>query len=416
MTTSQSPIAAPPPRDCPNDPVTRTEPRERNPWLFAILCVLIGLLPSHCVLPGPLKSNGSPATLIAVMLFGLSALGLAATRRTATTQTVRPGVMFILLYFLLNFAVYGAGITHRDTELVEGNKTRAIIWLVATVGVTLYAMTRIETTRQRNIVLGCLATVLSFAAFVAVLQNATRIDLHLLLQPPGLVINAADQGRGTGADLLTERMGAVRAIGTAISPIEFSVMAAAGVPLTIHFARNAANRNVRWLAWLGCGLALAAIPATGSRSGALALAAGLLVYMWTVKVRHLGIAILVGAAAVIVEVNLVPNTAHAMWNVIVNASEDTSIADRTSDYARVSETFHHHPLLGLGLGSTPPVEYGFLDNQWLQAIVQGGIVGAASMILLAGAAFSEPQRHCEARRLRANAIRHTHLEPCSSAS
>src|ERR1700722_16545430 len=76
------------------------EARERTPWLLAFLCLLIPILPSYSVLPGPLKSSGSPAKLIVFTLFGLVVVGFVLTRRTAGTRTVRPGVLLILLYFL----------------------------------------------------------------------------------------------------------------------------------------------------------------------------------------------------------------------------------------------------------------------------------------------------------------------------
>ena len=50
----------------------------------------------------------------------------------------------------------------------------------------------------------------------------------------------------------------------------------------------------------------------------------------------------------------------------------------------MSRTFRDHPVFGLGLGGAPPDVYGLLDNEWLRAIVQGGIVGVAAMIVLAG--------------------------------
>ncbi len=58
---------------------------------------------------------------------------------------------------------------------------------------------------------------------------------------------------------------------------------------------------------------------------------------------------------------------------------------RVGAYAVVSRTFHEHPVFGLGLGATPPVEYGYLDNEWLQALAQGGVVGLVGMILLSSA-------------------------------
>ena len=229
---------------------------------------------------GPLKSNGSPAKVIAVLFFGLALLGFILVRRTASTRTVRPGVVIILLYFLLQLAVYGVGLTHLGSALVEANKTRALINLVANVGVALYIITRVRTTRQRNIVLGCLATGLTFACLVGLLQSLTNIDLRFFFQPPGFVIN-------TEYLEIDERWGAKRVVGTSTHAIEFSVLAAVTVPLTIYFARNAAKRQVRLAAVLACGLALVAMPAAVSRTGVIALVAALLVYMWNFKVRQL---------------------------------------------------------------------------------------------------------------------------------
>lgn len=73
-----------------------------------------------------------------------------------------------------------------------------------------------------------------------------------------------------------------------------------------------------------------------------------------------------------------------MWQQTVNSESDPSILARTVDYAVVGDTFRAHPIFGLGFGSTAPTEYGFLDNEWLQQIVQGGIVGLTAFIILAG--------------------------------
>jgi O-antigen ligase len=356
--------------------------RERTPWLLAFLCVLIPILPSYLVPPGPLKSYGSPARLIAIMLFVLAVLGFVLVRRTASTRTARPGVVVILVYFLFVLSVYGVGLSHTDTALVEANKTRTILIVLANVGVALYAMTRVETVRQRSILLGCVAVGLTFNCVVGLLQNATHIDLHLLFQPPNFVDNQSDQGHGLGATL-GERFGAKRAFGTSGHAIEFSVLAAVTVPLTIHFARYAANRHVRLLAALAAGVAFLAMPAGVSRSGVIALAAALLVYVWTFKVRELGVAVVAGAVALLVEFVAAPGTGQALWKSVSNAAEDESVLERVADYAKVSSTFHDHPVFGLGLGGSPPAEYGFLDNEWLQALVQGGIVGLVAMIVLA---------------------------------
>lgn len=360
------------------DSVEAVKPSERTPWFLGFLCFLIPVLPAYSVPPGPLKSNGSPAKLIAVVLFGLATLGFILIRRTARTRAVRPGVILILLFFLLQLVMYGVGLSHVGDMNVESSKTRAFITVLANVGVALYITTRIETTRQRTFVLGCLAVGLSLACLVGLMQSITGgvVELRFFLAPPGFVINSEDL-------VLAERLGAIRVVGTSQHAIEFSVLAAVSVPLTIHFARFAAKREVRWVAALGAGLALVAMPAAVSRSGIIALGAALLVYMWNFSVRQILLAVVAGSAAIGSYIAMFPSTANALWGTITGAAEDESVLSRTADYAAVSRTFREHPLFGRGLGGNPPSEFGFLDNEWLQAIVQGGSVGLIGMVVLA---------------------------------
>jgi len=116
----------------------------------------------------------------------------------------------------------------------------------------------------------------------------------------------------------------------------------------------------------------------------IALAAALLVLMLVFTVRHLANGVIVAALAVGAYSVAFPRILNALWSTIDNFKEDPSVLGRTADYAQVSQTFREYPLFGLGLGASPPDVYGLLDNQWLQAIVQGGLVGVTAMIVLAG--------------------------------
>jgi O-antigen ligase len=371
------PVIGTPDRSVDGGPGQFTGVRERTPWLLAFLCIWIPILPWTAVPAGPLKSNGSPAKLIALVFFALIVLGFIMIHRTAKIRAVRPGVVLILLYFFLQLLVYGVGITRIRSELADATATRYVIVLLANTGVALYAMTRVETTRQRSIVLGCLAIGLTFACAVGLLQSTAGVDLRFMFKPPGFVENTEFVG-------FADRGGAKRVVGTSQHAIEFSVLAAVTVPLTIHFARFAGNRRVRVLAILACGLALAAMPAAIARTGVVALAAALLVYMWSFTVRRLASGVLTASVAVTGYLMTSPTTANALWQTIVTSEEDPSVLERTADYAVVSETFRAHPVFGLGLGGNPWEEYGFLDNEWLQAIVQGGSVGVVAMMVLTG--------------------------------
>ena len=362
--------------------------KEGTPWLFAFLCLIIPLLPAYSVPPGPLKSNGSPSRVIALALCGVMFLGFFLVRRTVKTKTLSPGVLIIIVYFCIMLGVTGIGMTRVGSALVEAGKTRAMIELFSYVGLALYATTRVTTFRQRSIVLGALAIGLTYNCAVGFLQNTAHIDLHLLLQPPGFVDNQQDVGGRGIAATATDRFGATRAFGTSAHAIEFSMLAAIAVPLTIHFARYAEKKRVRQLAVVGCGIALLAMPAGVSRTGVGALAAAFLVYMWTFKLRGLGYAALAMAGALLAEFLAAPNTTQALWNTIAHSAEDASVLDRVAGIATVAKTFRAHPLFGLGFGGAPPDEYGFLDNQWLQMIVQGGSFGLLAMIVVtAGGIF-----------------------------
>jgi len=190
-------------------------------------------------------------------------------------------------------------------------------------------------------------------------------------------------GRGTNLAVTEERFGAKRAFGTSGHSIEYSVLAAVTVPLTIHFARYAANRQRRLLATMAAVVALLAVPVGVSRSGIVALAAAFLIYVWTFNLRQLGVAVVTGAVGILILFGLSPATGPALWKTITNSSQDGSVLERIEDYATVSRTFQDHPVFGLGLGASLPSEYGFLDNEWLQALVQGGSFGVAAMIVLA---------------------------------
>jgi polysaccharide biosynthesis protein PslJ len=354
---------------------------ERTPWLLGFLCFLIPILPFYSVLPGPLKSNGSPARMIAVILVGLVVLGFLMVRRTTHAPRVSPGALILLVYFLLWLITYGVGLlayapTYEWT-FTAASMIRTLIALIAHVGVGLYVLARARTVRQRDIVLGCLTAGLAFACLVGLLQSVTSIDLRFLLQPPGFVINTDNVG-------LAERIGVNRATGTSQHPIEFSTLATVTLLLTVYFARNAATRNVRVLSLAAFGLAVVAMPAAIARTGAISLAVALLILMFAFSVRHIAVGLIVGSAAVVGYIAAFPHIAQALWNTIVNSEDDPSVIGRTQDYALVSQIFRAHPLFGLGLGGRPPTQYAALDNEWLQAVVQGGFVGVAAMILLTG--------------------------------
>jgi O-antigen ligase len=104
--------------------------------------------------------------------------------------------------------------------------------------------------------------------------------------------------------------------------------------------------------------------------------------------RRLGSATIVFALAFVVYIATVPRTAQALFQTIVNSSEDASVLARISQYARVGAIFDAQPFFGTGLGSINIAEYGPIDNQWLFAMAEGGLLGVAALsVLVVGGVF-----------------------------
>jgi polysaccharide biosynthesis protein PslJ len=355
---------------------------DRTPWLLCILCLLVPIIPTDVILPGALKGNGSPARMVALVLSGLVVLGFLITQRTAPKRRISPGAMILCLYFLLLLTTYAAGLLNYDDYVVATARTRSMVGLIAHVGIALYILGRVHTARQRDLLLGFLAIGLAYACLVGFLQGAASIDLRYFFQPPGFIINP-ESLLDTGY-----RLGVKRVWGTSGHPIEFSVLAAVTVPLTIYFARNGATKKVRRLSGTACCLALLALPAAVSRSGVISLIAVLAVYMFAFKVRPIATAVVAGSIAIGGYILAFPLTANALWNTITGSGEDESVEGRIDDLPRVSLLVRERPVFGLGFGGSPPAAFGYLDNQWLQAIVQGGFVGLVAMIVFtAGVIF-----------------------------
>ena len=321
-----------------------------------------------------------PALIISIGLLGLVVLGfIVGGRRTERIQTVKPGVILILVYFLLEVTMY------------VGDLRTQFLQQLGAVGIALYTMTRITTTRQRTMLLGVLAVGLTFACVVGILQSYMDIDLRLLFKPPGfreLPALGSEVQQNTANVGTLNRFSANRSYGTSAHPIEFSVLAAALVPLTIHFARFASNRLTRLLATVGIGVALIAILAAGSRTGLVGLAAALLLYIWAFELRNLavvavGAAVLGGIATLILHGH-VSRSAEGLWTAVTEGASlrDVSVSSRVDRYGVVLQSFRDHPLFGLGAGRS--LGFVALDNQWLYALSAGGIVGVTALMVLGG--------------------------------
>jgi O-antigen ligase len=79
---------------------------------------------------------------------------------------------------------------------------------------------------------------------------------------------------------------------------------------------------------------------------------------------------------------MVPGLLGTVRSLFRDTSTDPSIAGRTDDYAAIPGLMDGHWWWGRGLGTFVPDVYFFLDNQFLAALLQGGVIGLLAFIVL----------------------------------
>ena len=335
------------------------------------LLVLLMFVPQPYVLVGPLKSVGNPAALVA-----LAALAIwAAARILSLSDAVElHPVRWVLLFFsTAALASYAAGMTRDLTGAEQASMSRVVFQHLALLGVALLAVDELGSRDRITVLLQRLVLIGAAAAFIGVLEFVfSGFDFREVMLLPGLTTNV-DPVSGT-------RSGFDRIAAGASHPIEFSVVTSAMVPLAMHYFVHAEER--RWRFGIALVVLLAAIPMTVSRSGFLALAVGVGVYSVALSNRGRFNALVLGVIGLGVFRAMVPGLLGTVRNLFLDAGTDPSIAGRTDDYQAIPTLMEGHWVWGRGLGTFVPDVYFFLDNQYLAALLQGGVVGLVAFIAL----------------------------------
>ena len=347
-------------------------------WLTLVVAATF-LIPAKLVVAGPLKSAGSPALLLSLLLCLLWALSRGLTPTLPRGSSPRAGRILLLCYALASLTALLAATSRPLSAIESAGVTRAILATLGLLGVGLLAADAIDdldrlTTLAFRVLLGG-----SFSAAVGIVQffdaGFRYVDIvHL----PFFVINGAVEDEEVRSNFR-------RVTGSAAHPIEFGVVTAMLLPLALHFAlapRPSGRRSVARI----CLLLLAlSIPMAVSRGAILTALVGILalVPIWTWR-RRLNIAV-VGLAGLVLMRSSIPGLLGTVLALFKYVGEDPSTTGRTSDYARVDELYVQHPLTGLGLGTFDPLQYFYLDNQFLGSLLEGGIVlFLAFVVLLVG--------------------------------
>ena len=190
-------------------------------------------------------------------------------------------------------------------------------------------------------------------------------------------------GLTTNTELIDEtRSGFDRIHAAASHPIEYAVSLGALAPLALHFAVHAKNRAQRQLNALAFLVICVAIPMTVARSGIVAVAVGLAFYAVHLSNRaKLNLAVL-GVIGLGLYRAMVPGLLGTLKSLLLIGEEDPSIAGRTEDYAEIPGLMAGFEAFGRGLGTFEPTSYFYLDNQYLGSLLEGGVLGLTTLIII----------------------------------
>lgn len=331
------------------------------------------VLPARLVLVG-LGAAGRPALVLGVALLAWWALtSLLPGRFPPGPQPVRVGVWFFLVTFLISMAL---GFARALTEAEISSTDRSLLRYLGLVGITLVACDGIRSRARLDSLLRVLLGAGAFMAVVGSLQFLVGVDVTPRLRLPGLTQNGdliGIAGRGAGFN---------RVAGTAGHYIEFGVLLALLVPIALHFGLYSRTR-LRRATFMACAafFVLASFYSV-SRSAVVGLGVAALFtatgWAWRRKANlaALGVLFIIGVQAV------QPGLLGTLRSLFRNIENDPSVEGRTNDYAVISPLIAERPWFGRGPGTYSPEQYVLLDNQWLNWLVTGGVIGVVALLVL----------------------------------
>lgn len=335
---------------------------------------LLFAVPARLVV-GQLGAIGSPALLV-----GLVAVWWVLVE-SATGESGRRGVTPLevaLGVFACAMTLGYATAQMRTLSVLEmGGANRTGFAYASLLGIALLTSRAFDGTSierfARWLVIGGAAI-----AAVGAVQFLTGYDPVAGLTLPGLRANGS-------LDVIEGRSLFERVAATASHPIEFGVVLAVLFPLALHFALEGwhrddpAGRVTRWLPVVLLGMA---IPFSVSRSAVIGIGAATIVMVPVWSWRRRANALAATAVFLVLMRGAVPGLIGTLRSLFLGASDDLSVQGRTQDVEHVRAFFLDAPVFGRGLGTLVPEEYFFLDNQLFGTLVETGVIGAVSLVML----------------------------------
>jgi O-antigen ligase len=337
-----------------------------------LLIVLLLAVPSKLHV-GPLGSAGSPAQLLGLITCLMWFLARTYAQSTGPLPRLQPLHYAFFGFIGAVLASYVAANTRPISQVEVSAADRGLLSVIAWFGMFVLFSDGLVSRQSLEKVLWRLTYAGGAVAVLGVFQFVTKTTLVDKIVIPGLT-SSADfelEGRGTGL---------VRVIGTSTHAIEFGVVLATILPLAIHFAIHDRHRSLAARGWPLLAI-LAAVPLSISRSAILLGAVVLIIVLPTLtralQARAIATLVILGAVIYVA----VPGLAGTFRSLFTGVSSDTSTESRTDSYAFAFGFVHERPLFGRGVRTFLP-DYRILDNQYLNVLIEMGIVGLVATLML----------------------------------
>ena len=224
----------------------------------------------------------------------------------------------------------------------------------------------------------------SLMAAIGITQFFTGLDLAKYIVIPGLTTNVPYTD-------LTTRGSFIRPAATAIHPLEFGFVLAVILPFAIHQAKYAPAALKR-RRWLQVGLIGLALPMTVSRSAILGFIVAMIVILptWFRKDRWQALGVIaVGAGGLIF---MIPGMFKTFSSLFLAIGTESSTASRTSAYANAVPLVAQHLWFGTGFGTFLSGVYFYTDNQYLNSLIELGVVGVLALVAIFIVGWSTARR------------------------
>ena len=344
---------------------------------LTVYLTLLMFIPSSLIF-APLGGSGTPAVVFSLVLllwYGASWM----IGRTVPSGGGRPIRVAMLVYVLAVLASFVAGMTRDITQPEALAAGRGLIVVTAWAGLLLVISQSVTSYDRMEKLLRLAVIFGSIVAAIGIFEFYTGLNVTNYIQIPGLSNNI-------DYSTLQSRGGFNRPSSLAVDPIEFGVVMSMLLPFALHQAITDPRPGRYVQKWLPVVLLGLAIPVSVSRSGLLTAAVGCIAMFvtWTPRQRRGAIvAGILGLGALKAAAPGLLGTLFSYFTEMFGSSNAAgAVTSRTDDYARNWPYIVQRPIFGRGFSTFLPEIYAWTDNMYLKALLETGIVGLVSLLVL----------------------------------